>query len=367
MPHNEHVYAVLLAGGGGTRLWPKSRGQTPKQFLKLFGDETMLQYSVRRITKLVPWEKIIVVTNTLYQDEVQKQLPEIPKRNIIAEPEKKETALAMLVGALYARSLDKDAIIINSASDHVVSDESEFVRVMRAAVQVAAKNESMVSVGITPTHPATGFGYIKIGNDIKKLDKGLSLFAVDSFTEKPNEATARAFISTGRYFWNANMYVWSATVLIDAFAKHMPEMLQLTKPLLSAKGDAFIKQLPAIYAKAESISIDYSISEKADNLALIPGDFGWNDVGDWKVVYDLETKDLSGNVVLSESDKAHVLSIGSANNLVHANGRLIALVGIQDMIIIDTNEILMLIPKSKSQDVKKIVERLKEEKQVEYL
>lgn len=367
MPHNEHVYAVLLAGGGGTRLWPKSRGKTPKQFLKLFGDETMLQYSVRRITKLVPWEKIIVVTNTKYQAEVLEQLPEIPEQNVIAEPEKKDTALAMLVGTLYARSLDKDAIIINSASDHVVSDESEFVRVMRAAVQVAAKNESMVTVGITPTHPATGFGYIKTGSDIKKLERGLSLFAVNSFTEKPNQATARAFISTGRYFWNANMYVWSATALIDAFAKHMPEMLQQTEPLMKSAGKAFVKLLPEIYAQSESISIDYAISEKAENLVLIPGDFGWNDVGDWKVVYDLETKDLSGNVVLSDADTARVLSIGSANNLVHANGRLIAMVGIQDMIVIDTDEILMLIPKNQSQDVKKIVERLKEEKQVEYL
>ncbi|NCN82907.1 MAG: NTP transferase domain-containing protein [Candidatus Pacebacteria bacterium] len=367
MPHNEHVYAVLLAGGGGTRLWPKSREKTPKQFLKLFGNETMLQYTVHRITKLVPWEKIIVVTNMKYQSEVLKELPKIPKENIISEPEKKDTALAMLVGTLYARSLDKDAIIINSASDHVVSDETEFVRVMRAAVQVAAGNESMVTVGITPTHPATGFGYIKIGHDLTKLEKGLSLFSVDSFTEKPNQATARAFISTGRYFWNANMYVWSSTALINAFAKHMPEMLHQTERLTETKGTAFVELLPKIYAKSEAISIDYAISEKAENLVLIPGDFGWNDVGDWKVVYELEKRDVDGNVFLSDSNEPNVLSIGSTDNLVHANGRLVALVGIKDMVVIDTNEILMIIPKNQSQDVKKIVERLKEEKQVEYL
>src|SRR3990167_9106392 len=367
MPHNEHVYAVLLAGGGGTRLWPKSREQTPKQFLKLFGDDTMLQYTVRRVTKLVPWEKIIVVTNAKYQAEVLKQLPEIPKANIISEPEKKDTALAMLVGTLYAHSLDPEAIIINAASDHVVSDEAEFVRVMRAAVQVAAKKDSLVTVGITPTHPATSFGYIKIGNDLGKLDKGLSLFSVDSFTEKPNQATARAFISTGKFFWNANMYVWSAASLVAAFETFMPVMFKQTRELLQAKGSGFMKLLPKIYAASEAISIDYAISEKAENLVLIPGDFGWNDVGDWKVVYELETKDLANNVVLSESDKAEVLTIGSANNLIHTNGRLIALVGVQDMVVIDTDKILMIIPKEKSQDVKKIVEQIKEEKKIEYL
>ena len=367
MPHSEHLYVVLWGGGGGTRVWPKSREQTPKQFLKLFGDDTMLQYTVRRVTKLVPWEKIIVVTNAKYQAEVLKQLPEIPKANIISEPEKKDTALAMLVGTLYAHSLDPEAIIINAASDHVVSDEAEFVRVMRAAVQVAAKKDSLVTVGITPTHPATSFGYIKIGNDLGKLDKGLSLFSVDSFTEKPNQATTRAFISTGKFFWNANMYVWSAASLVAAFETFMPVMFKQTRELLQAKGSGFMKLLPKIYAASEAISIDYAISEKAENLVLIPGDFGWNDVGDWKVVYELETKDLANNVVLSESDKAEVLTIGSANNLIHTNGRLIALVGVQDMVVIDTDKILMIIPKEKSQDVKKIVERLKEEKKIEYL
>lgn len=367
MTQTDHTYAVLLAGGGGTRLWPKSRNKTPKQFLRLFGDETMLQYTVQRVRKLVPWERLIIVTNEKYRSEVEKQLPDVPKLNIIAEPEKKDTALAMLVGSLYAQSLDPEAVVINSASDHVVADVNEFVRVMQAAVRVASKKENLVTVGITPSRPATGFGYIKIGEDLAKLDRGLSLFTVASFTEKPNEATARGFISTGKYFWNANMYVWSAEALVSAFKTYLPRLYESTKILSGLTGSAFAKKLPKIYAAAETISIDYAISEKATNLVLIPGDFGWNDVGDWKIVYDLERKDISGNVIVSDDAEAQVVALASYDNLIHANGRLVALVGVNDMIVVDTDEIVLVIPKSKSQDVKKIVEHLKAKGTTEYL
>lgn len=367
MSHLDHTYAVILAGGGGTRLWPKSRNKTPKQFLKLFGSHTMMQMSAERIAKLVPWERIIVVTNELYKKEVIEQLPQVPVANVIAEPAKKDTALAMLVGTLYAQSLDPDAVVINCASDHVVADDQEFIRVMRAASQVASETKVLVTVGITPTRPATGFGYIRIEEDLKKLDTGLTLFKVASFSEKPKEATARAYIATGKYFWNANMYVWKATTLVDAFKTHMEKTYEATKKLSNMSSSEFHKALPAIYEQADAISIDYAISEKANNLVLIPGDFGWDDVGDWKVVYDLETKDLEGNVIISDTATKHALTVNSHNNLIHTDGRLIALVGINDMIVIDTGHILMLAPKDRSQDVKKLVERLKEEEQDNYL
>lgn len=363
----DHTFAVILAGGGGTRLWPKSRDKTPKQFLSLVGQDTMVQLSASRIAKLIPWERIIVVTNELYRDQIREQLPQVPPDNIIAEPSKRDTALAMLIGSLYAHLLDPQAVVINCASDHIVGDETEFIRVMQAAAQTAAEEPYLVTVGITPTRPATGFGYIRIGSDIKRIDRTLTLFDVDSFTEKPNHATAQAFISTGKYFWNANMYVWQVNSLLDAFKLHLPAMFELTKPLQSAKTADFQKLLPAIYEKAESISIDYAISEKADNLVLIPGDFGWNDVGDWKVVFDLATKNFDNNVIIGDEDSLPALTIKSQGNLVHTNGRLVALYGVNDMIVIDTPEILMIIPKHESQEVKKIVERLKEEKRPEYL
>lgn len=367
MNNLEHAYAVILAGGGGTRLWPKSRNKSPKQFLKLAGKDTMMQVAANRVTKVVPWDHVIVVTNEKYIEEVKQQLPQVPTENIIAEPKKKDTALAMLVGALYAYSKDPEAVVLNGASDHVVVNETEFVRVMNAALKVASEGKYLVTVGITPTFPSTGFGYIKIGEDLEKVDRNLSVFKVASFTEKPNEATARAFISTGKYFWNANMYVWSAKALDEAFKQHMPDIYEVTRPLLNKKGRDFNEALPAIYEAAPSISIDYAISEKAHNLVLIPGDFGWNDVGDWKVVYELGTKDLSNNVILSEGPEAKALTIKAQNNLVQTNGRLVALVEVNDMIVVDTDDILLIVPKSRSQDVKKIVERLKEEDQEEYL
>lgn len=367
MNNLDHAYAVILAGGGGTRLWPKSRNKSPKQFLKLSGKDTMMQVAANRLTKVVPWDHVIVVTNEKYIEEVKQQLPQVPAENIIAEPKKKDTALAMLVGALFAYSKDPNAVVLNGASDHVVVNEKEFVRVMNAALKVASEGKYLVTVGIMPTHPSTGFGYIKIGDDLEKIDRNFSVFKVKSFTEKPNEATARAFISTGKYFWNANMYVWSAKALDEAFKKHMPDIYDLTRPLLNKKRADFNDALPAIYEKAPTISIDYAISEKADNLVLIPGDFGWNDVGDWKVVYELGTKDLSNNVILSEGPEAKALTIKAQNNLVQTNGRLVALVEVNDMIVVDTDDILLIVPKSRSQDVKKIVERLKEENQEEYL
>jgi mannose-1-phosphate guanylyltransferase len=291
----------------------------------------------------------------------------LPAQNILAEPEKRDTAMAMFVGALYAHNLDPAAIVINGASDHVVADEAEFVRVMQAAIDVAATQSALIAVGITPTRPETGFGYIKVGSHIARTAQGSSVFTVESFTEKPNEATARAFISTGRYFWNANMYVWSAQILVDAFSKYQPAFVEAIRGLLNVGATAFHQALPSVYKQVPAISIDYAISEKADNLLLIPGDFGWNDVGDWKVVYELGSKDLSGNVVMSEGNDIKVLALHSRNNLVHSDSRLIGLVGVNDMIVIDTGEILLIVPKEKSQDVKKIVERLKEEGKQEYL
>jgi len=370
MPIKNHVFALILAGGGGTRLWPKSRKKTPKQFLKLANDKTMLQVTADRFNKIVPWENIIIISNKLYIKEVAHQLPQVPKDNIIFEPEKKDTALAMLVGAIFAKTKDQQAVIINGASDHMVKQVDEFVKLMKAAAQAAEDKSKLIAVGITPTSPATGFGYIKIGREIGKINHHISLFKVANFTEKPNLATARAFISTGRYFWNANNYVWSADAIIAAFKKYQPKQYHLTKKLLTLKNHRlFQRALTAIYRQAETISIDYAISEKADNLYLIPGDFGWDDIGEWSVVYKLNRKDLNGNVTIADSDKTQikVLSVESHNNLIHNDNRLIALLGVENMVVIDTPEILLIMPQNKSQDLKKLVNRLKNEKKEEYL
>lgn len=360
MAQNEHLYVVILAGGGGTRLWPKSREKTPKQFLKLYTANTLMQDAYDRVSPLVSPDHVIVVSNKDYVDEVRAQLPQVPRENIVGEPAKRETAAAMLLGAMIAKERDPEAIVVNQASDQILTNNEEFLHVVSTAAHVASDGSSIVTVGILPTFAHTGFGYVKIGEELTKVDK-LPVFKVANFTEKPNEATAKAFIATGKYFWNANMYVWKASSLIEAFKKYSPSIIETMSPLEHTIGTKdFQESLEKAYHSVEKISIDYAISEKAENLVLIPGDFGWNDIGDWKVVYDLRDKNEVGNVILTEDEKGQVVCHDSYNNLVHTHDRLIALVGMEDTIVVDTGEILLVMPKSKSQDVKKIVEKLKE-------
>lgn len=360
MEINKHSFVVILAGGGGTRLWPKSREKSPKQFLKLYTKLSLMQDTYRRARLLVDPEHIIVISNKDYLDEVKRELPELPAINVVGEPAKRETAPAMLLGALIAYKRDPDAVVINLASDHITTDEVEFKHVLTTAVEVAAEKESLVAVGITPTFPHLGMGYIEIDEEIKKVND-LSIFRVNSFREKPDLETAEKFLATGKYYWNACNYIWSAKALLTAFERHSPDILNVMMPLLDAiDSTAFLSKLSDAYEKVEKIAIDYAISEKADNLVLIPGDFGWNDIGDWKVVYDLQKKDESENVLLSEDEKGEVVLHDSHNNLIHTHDRLIALVGMSDTIVVDTGEILLVMPKKRSQDVKKIVEQLKE-------
>jgi mannose-1-phosphate guanylyltransferase len=366
MQNKQHAFAVILAGGGGTRLWPTSRDKTPKQFLKLTEDRTMMQIAAHRAHLIVDWDKIIVVTNQRYKNEIKKQLPNVPAQNVIAEPERKETAMAMLVGTLFAQSLDPEAVVFNLASDHVVTDDKEFVKVVKTALEIATQKKHLITVGITPTAPSSAFGYIKIGKEIEKKND-LSIYKVQSFTEKPTTQKAEKFIETGKYFWNANNYVWSAQTLVAAFAEHQPKTLEESQDLVSMTPTKFHQALPEIYTKVEKISIDYAISEKADNLVLIPGDFGWNDVGDWKVMHSLSHKDEDGNAIIKTTGSVEPITIESKNNLIYSDKRLIALAGVEDLVVIDSKDITLIIPRNKSQDVKKIVEQLKGENKQEYL
>ncbi len=360
MAHSEHLFVVILAGGGGTRLWPKSREKTPKQFLKLYTENTLMQDAYRRARLMVEADHVLVISNKNYVADVRAQLPDVPAANIIGEPAKRETAPAMLLGALIAYKRDPHAVIINLASDHIATNEAEFVHVLETASMIAASNEHLVAVGITPTFPHSGLGYIKIGEKLNDTNN-LPVYKVDSFTEKPSVEKAIEFIATGKYFWNACNYVWGAKALMDAFEKYSRNIIDDMRVIIDAVDtESFMDVATTAYEKVEKIAIDYAISERADNLVLIPGDFGWNDIGDWKVVYDLRAKNDAGNVILSEDAKGHVVCHDSQNNLVHTNDRLIALVGMNDIVVVDTGEILLVMPKDKSQDVKKIVEKIKE-------
>lgn len=364
----DHVYVVVLAGGSGTRLWPMSRDNTPKQFLKLGGERTLMQSAVDRVLPLVPWERIIVVTNAAYTEEVRRQLPQIPTDNIIPEPVKRDTAAAMALGSLVAQYRDPEAIVVNMASDHVLKDNNEFRKVILAAAQLASTKEYIVTVGITPTFPNVNFGYIKVADQIQKTND-YPVLRVDSFKEKPDKATAEHFLKEGNYFWNANMYTWHVETIFDAFQRHMPSMVPQLERMKSAIGKPdFLIVLDEAYRDIEKIAIDYAISEKAQNLVLIEGDFGWDDVGLWSTVFALGEKDEHGTVVVREgSDESPVFSLSAKNNLVSTNNRLIALLGVDDMVVIDSDDVILVLPREKAADVKKVVELLKEKGLDQYL
>lgn len=369
MGNSDHFYAVILAGGGGTRLWPKSRRITPKHFLKLYGDRTMLQQTFDRITPLIPEERIFLITLGEYVKAVRGQLTGLPKENIIVEPQGKNTALAMGVAAAVIRKRDPEAVVVNLAADQLVENEGLFRKTIKGALDVAASADYIVSIGIKPTFPHTGLGYINIGSPLKEYsgsNPDLFVFKCEGFKEKPDLVTAQSFLASGKYLWNANLYCWSVGTIERAMAEHSPLLNKQIEKIFASLGtkeeDTVKKE---VYKGAENVQIDIAVSEKAKNLVVIPGDFGWNDIGDWKVIYDTRKKDEHGNVIDGEDHR--LVNINSENCLVEGNGKLIALVGLKDIVVVDTKDALLICHKDKTQDVKKVLEKLKENKEEEYL
>lgn len=366
---SEHFYAVILAGGGGTRLWPKSTKKHPKHLLKLFGEQTLLQLTYSRIENVIPDKKIFVITFKDHAKEVMEQLPKIPKENFIVEPQAKNTALAMGTAAAYIGAKDPEGVIINLAADQIHKDIKRFQETALAALEAASQGDYIVAIGIKPTFAHTGLGYIRIGDqlgEIKIYSKDIYAFKSKGFKEKPDLVTAQEFLASEQYLWNANLYCWSIKTIFSAFEKHHPQIYKFISQIKDAV-DSFKEKevLESVYDQAENIQIDYAVSEKASNIVVIPGDFGWSDVGDWQVVYDLSQKDASG--IVNSNKNTELINIGSKNCLVEANGKLIVTIGLEDVVIVDTGNVLLVCKKENSQDVKKAVEKLKEEGKDKFL
>jgi mannose-1-phosphate guanylyltransferase len=369
MTENTHYFAVILAGGAGSRLWPKSRAKTPKHLLRITGNKTMLQNTYNRIVPLIPAERIFVITNQAHLAQAKEQLPDLPESNFIAEPQAKNTAMAMGVAAAFVKKRDEKGVIVNLAADHTYKDEEKFRQVVHAALQVAEDGENLVAIGIKPTFAHTGLGYIRIGEELKEVGQGsgkVFVFKSRGFKEKPDLATAQSFIATKQYQWNANNYVWSAQACLDAFAKHAPELSKNLEKIYQAIGTPDQKKvMDEEYQECINEPVDTAISEKVDNLVVIPGDFGWSDIGDWRIVYDSSSKDNLGNAILNEG--ADSVMIDARDNLIESNGKMIAVVGLSDIIVIESDNAILICKKDRTQDVKKVVEKLKEEKKGQYL
>lgn len=366
----KNLYVVVLCGGGGTRLWPRSRNQTPKQFINFISPETLYQESIDHVRDLVPADRIIIITNETYLDRIKAESPQIPHENIILEPEKKDTALAMGVAAAYAYHLNPQAVVVNVAADHWIQDGKLFEKTLLTAAHIANNGEQIITVGIKPTSPHTGYGYIKAGQKIETRH-GLPIYKVDSFKEKPDKTTAKRFLKTGKYFWNANLYTWQAKLILDMFKDLAPDLYKNINNIQSVLGKPnYRKVLKAEYRRARSVPIDIAISEKCDNLLVIPGMFPWSDIGDWKAVYEKGDKGKLGNMVIQSHESKpgrNVLFYNSKNNLVNYNENLIALVGVKDLVVVDTDDALLICHRNQAQDVKKIVQKLKALKKKKYL
>lgn len=363
----EHAYAVILAGGGGTRLWPKSRRKTPKHLLRLYGNRTMLQQTFDRILPLIPKERIFLITLETYIKDIKSQLPELLDKNIITEPQGKNTALAMGFAATVIRKRDPEAVIVNLAADQLIEKEDIFRQVIAGALSVADSSGYIVSIGIKPTFAHTGLGYIKTGQTLESYaSESVPVFKCEGFKEKPDLETAQTFLDSGNYLWNANLYCWSVKTIAEAMAKYAPDLnSSLERIFVALETASETNVINEVYEKAENVQIDVAVSEKVDNLVVIPGDFGWNDVGDWKVIYDTKPKDENGNVV--DSGDSLVVNVNSQDCLIEGNGRLIAVVGLSDIVVVDTKEAVLICRKDKTQDVKKVIEKLKEKKLENYL
>ena len=351
-------HAVIMAGGRGERFWPESRVSCPKQFLKLVGNQTMIQSTVRRINRLIPAENIYIVTNSIYKDLVREQLPKLKQENIIIEPAARNTAACIGLACAFIRHKDSDAVMAVLPSDHLVKEEKRFINIIDMAFRKAKSGNVLIALGIKPNYPETGYGYIKCG----PINKDLFCKA-EKFVEKPDADTAAKYMDAGNYLWNSGMFVWKADSIMESFKKYMPGLYDSVINIEKSIGQKSQKRvIKEEYMKLENISIDYGIMEKADNIFVLPCDFGWDDVGSWTSLERLNPQDEEGNII-----EGNVFGIDTKKCIVKADKKLIATVGIEDLIVIDTKDAILICRKDRAQDIKKLINEMKENSMDLYL
>lgn len=352
--------ALIMAGGRGERFWPKSRRSLPKQFLSLTDDgKTMIQLTVERILPLVDIKDIYISTNIEYEALVLDQLPDIPRENILCEPVSRNTAPCIGLGAVHISKKYGDAMMVVLPSDHLIKYNSMFLNTLRDAIDIAYKNGNLLTIGITPDCPETGYGYIKFNPH--ECDG--RAFKVDQFVEKPNLELAKEYLSSEEYLWNSGMFVWKVTSILEKIKEFMPETyigLQAISEAIGTKEEKII--LENEYRKLTSISIDYGIMEKSENIYTIPSAFGWDDVGSWLAIERIKKSNEHGNIV-----RGNVITIDSKNCIIEGGSKLIATVGLEDLIIVDTEDAILICAKNHAGDIKKVLDNLKICNRDEYL
>lgn len=349
------MYALILAGGSGTRLWPYSRSRKPKQFLSLHGEQTMLQHTVSRILPIIAPEHIFIATGEAYVDLVAEQLPDVPRENILAEPSGRGTAPCIGWAALHLLRRDKNAVMAVLSADHRIDHADLFCDILTAGEALAQQN-FLVTLGITPTEPSTGYGYIKCGEQLGQSGPNAP-HRVAAFVEKPNAERAQAYIDSGDYFWNAGMFVWRADRILEELRLHSPRVAQPLEEIDAGIGTPREREtLEAAWQTIENVAIDVAVMERTSYAAVIPADLGWSDVGDWAALADTLPHDSIGNAVLGQ----HV-GIDTRDTLIYGNGRVIATIGLENFVIVDTHDVLMICPRDRVQDVKALVAQIRQQ------
>jgi len=370
MPDSKlQVHAVILAGGRGTRFWPRSRTRTPKQLLNIVGKSTMLEQTVERLRSLILSQQIWTVTNSEQATALAKQLPAPARKRILTEPVGRNTAAAIALAAFHVRHAAKgDAVLAVLPADHYIAQPERYRQIVSAALDIARQPNRMVVLGITPTRPETGFGYIERA-DSQYTAHDFAYFPVRRFTEKPQLAVAREYVASGNYFWNAGMFFWRASTFLDALKEFLPETYNALDGLSAHIGKrTYASRLAKVYPKLENISVDYAILEKATLGAaqpsagnfpvfVIPADVGWSDIGSWAAVYELLAKQPGENILAGPGQ-----ALDAEGNFLFSPDKFIAAIGIRDLVVVETADALLICPRDRSQDVSKVVKLLEERK-----
>jgi mannose-1-phosphate guanylyltransferase len=345
------LYAIIMAGGIGARFWPRSRKKSPKQLLKIIGENTMIQETFTRLNGLVPKENILIVTNESQRPGIVEQLPEIPFENIIVEPFGRNTAACIGLASVIIQQRSQDAVTFVMPADHIIGDSESFINTLKIAAEFSFQNQALVTIGIQPTKPETGYGYIQIDEDSGKKN----VYKVLTFAEKPNYDTAVNFIKSGDFLWNSGMFIWKIDTIINEIKRFMPDLSEGLNQIKDHLAEPdFPNILSNIYGQLRSISIDYGIMEKSDRVYLVRGQFSWSDVGSWEAVYELSDKDQDGNVKVGS-----VYTDMAMDSYIYSPDKFTAVIGLDNVIVINCNNALLICKRDKAQDVKNIIDYLK--------
>jgi mannose-1-phosphate guanylyltransferase len=359
-------YAIVMAGGVGARFWPYGTTRLPKQFLPIAdSDDTMLQLTIKRLKDIVPMDRIFIITNKQYIDLVKKQLPKIPKENIIGEPVGRNTAPCIGLASTILKQFDEKAKMFVLPADHLIENVDEFTKVVNTGLKFVENQDAIVTLGIVPSHPETGYGYIQFIEDAyyHSEDKGTEIYKVKTFAEKPTLDVAKVFLESGDFLWNSGMFIFRADTILSQMEKFLPDLYHaLNKIEKAIHTHHYQKILDQVFAEIKSISIDYGVMEKAKNVYVIKADFKWSDLGSWDEVYRLRAKDKNNNAVIGDT-----FIKDSKNNLIMSSKGFVGVIGADDLIIINTKDGLLVCKKDRSQEVKEIVDYLKRKGLSDYI